>query len=77
MMMYELVRPICRASLQKEGLDVRANQKLTLRTQAMTADLKKLEQTAKTVLAQIPCQQTAAAPPQLSAMSDPFRQDYP
>ena len=47
MMMYELVRPICRASLNEETLQERKKSRMNLKTQTMTATLKEAELSSK------------------------------
>ena len=53
MMMYELVRPICRASLTEESLIERRKSRMNLKTQTMTATLKESEKTSRDALALI------------------------
>jgi len=43
MMMYELVRPICRSNLSEETLRERKKSKISVKTQLMTASLKQME----------------------------------
>ena len=50
MMVYELVRPICRASLLKEALSERTKQKINLKADKITATLKDLEAKAQGAL---------------------------
>ena len=50
MMMYELVRPICRASLNEETIIERRKSKINLKTQTMTAKLNETEISSKEAL---------------------------
>ena len=53
MMMYELVRPICRASLTESTLIERKKRNMNLKTNAMVTTLKESEQIARDALTAI------------------------
>ena len=53
-MMYELVRPICRASLQEETIKESRKSRMNLKTQSMITLLKEAEQSAKDIYSALP-----------------------